>query len=189
MTKEEIRALYFSWLLSMVDNGDPQAMSDYTELMNLLYSTDFWWSVRDDKNRAEDGKSLRYRFAYTNFPESMYDYIDECLYGRCSVLEMLVAFALRCEETIMSDGNTDRTSEWFWTMIHNLGLDKYSNDIYKRKRLAVKRNLTIFLERKYEHDGSNGGLFYISEPPGDMRAAPLWYQLMWYLESLDMEDE
>ena len=44
----------------------------------------------------------------------------------CSVLEMMIALSMRCEEQIMDDPDIgNRTGQWFWDMIDNLGLGEH----------------------------------------------------------------
>lgn len=44
----------------------------------------------------------------------------------CSVLEMIIALAIRLEEHIMDDPDIgNRTGQWFWDMIVSLGLGFY----------------------------------------------------------------
>lgn len=132
-----------------------------------------------DENRASDGLDLRYRFV-----DLMgFDIPVEEIYDKpCSVLEMLVALSLRCEETIMDDtryGN--RTGQWFWGMIKNLGLGDMIDSRFDRRECdyILKR----FLNRDYDSDG-RGGLFTIKDPRRDLRTVEIWYQLNWYLDTL-----
>ena len=47
----------------------------------------------------------------------------------------------------------------------------------------VDRILDIFLNRTYEANG-RGGLFTIEDCPYDLRAVDIWYQMMWYLNTI-----
>ena len=146
----------------------------------FLHNTEFRWTISRDKNRAYDGIDLRNRFSLQlGYELDLADYIK----GPCSVLEMMIALSLRCEETIMDNTSYgDRTTQWFWGMINNLGLgdmvdsrfDKeYVNDIIQR-----------FLDRDYEPDGK-GGLFTIRVCDYDLRDVEIWCQLLWYLDSIN----
>ena len=73
----------------------------------------------------------------------------------------------------------DRTAQWFWRMMSNLGLGLMTDDIYDRG--LVKHKLDIFLHREYEPDGK-GGLFYIRDCAEDLRKVEIWAQLCWYLD-------
>lgn len=51
------------------------------------------------------------------------------------MLEMMIALAIRCEETIMDDpryGN--RTKQWFWNMMKSLGLSYMNDDCFDRDK-------------------------------------------------------
>ena len=95
---------------------------------------------------------------------------------------MMVGLAIRCEETIMDDTNIgDRTGQWFWGMIVNLGLGSMFDNNYDRQ--LVETNVERFLEREYDYNGK-GGLFTIRHCDRDLRDVEIWYQLCWYLDSI-----
>ena len=147
-----------------------------------LHNTEFRYVIPRDQNRADDGIDLRYRFAMEKDSECPVDVIMDILDGPCSVLEMMVALAIRCEETIMDDASIgDRTSQWFWGMINNLGLGSMVDDRFDRK--IFERVIERFLEREYSPDGK-GGLFRIRDCHRDLRDVEIWYQLCWYLDSI-----
>lgn len=101
--------------------------------------------------------------------------------GPCSVLEMMVALAIRCEKELMYDPSKgDRTECWFWIMIDNLGLE--TMDDYDYDEDYCDYILERFLDRKYESDGYNGP-FFVHNFNRDMREMELWYQLNFYLEN------
>lgn len=169
---------YFEWLYDLVCGKRYPKTISYRKLLSYLHSITFNYSIPNDANRADDGIALRYRFALE------YDYPDvpECLDGPCSILEMMVALAIRCEENIMDDPNVgDRTGQWFWEMIKNLGLkpmidEKFNKDI-------ADDIIDRFLNNEYEPDG-RGGLFRIRQCEYDLRTVEIWYQLCWYLNSI-----
>ena len=132
-----------------------------------------------DGNRAEDGVDLRYRFGYEHNIET--PVIAECLDDKeCSVLEMMVALAVRCEEHIMDNPDVgDRTGKWFRDMIANLGLNGMTDDCFDRH--YVERILHRFMSREYKRNG-DGGLFTEHHNRIDMRFVEIWYQAMWYLD-------
>ena len=132
-----------------------------------------------DENRAEDGIALRYRFAYGyHSPASAETFLD----GPCSVLEMMVALAIRCEETIMDNPLIgDRTGQWFWGMIVSLGLGSMMDDRFDEDYVDFVINR--FLNREYEPNGK-GGLFTIKNCVQDLRDVEIWYQICWYLDSI-----
>jgi hypothetical protein len=102
--------------------------------------------------------------------------------GPCSVLEMMIALAVRCEETIMDDpayGN--RTAQWFWGMITSLGLNGMTDELYNR--FEVDRVVANLLNREYQPNGK-GGLFTIRRCDRDLRTVEIWVQLLWYINSI-----
>lgn len=142
-----------------------------------LHATEFVYSIAMDENRAFDGIGLRRRFALSQDCEDMTDYLD----GPCSVLEMMIALSVRCEENIMDDPQIgDRTGQWFWGMIVNLGLGSMTDGKYDKR--YVEDVLERFLNRDYDPDG-RGGLFTVRNTRRDLRDVEIWYQMCWYLDN------
>lgn len=178
MTKGELNNEYLDWMLQLI--GCFKGLS-HRKLLTRLHEIDFYYTIGMDGNRAEDGINLRYRFGYElNYADPMIAaYLDN---RDCSVLEMLIALAIRCEEHIMGDPDIgDRTGLWFWTMIENLGLDSMTDVSFNIKYIdnVVQR----FLDRKYDSNGE-GGLFTVRNYNRDLRDVEIWYQMCWYLSSI-----
>lgn len=172
----EIEYEYFEWLYNYVCKGRSHDKVSYKKLFELLHQTEFTFIIPNDVNRASDGVDLRYRFASYKGDRTLVDYID----GPCSVLEMMVALAIRCEETIMDNtGYGDRTGQWFWEMISNLGIGYMNDDVFCAE--YVEEVIHDFLKRRYNPDGK-GGLFYIRYCEDDLREFEIWTQLLWYLD-------
>ena len=174
---------YFEWMCDIVCGDRYSDNISYRKLLVYLHDTMFRWSIPKDKNRAEDGKNLRYRFALSNYRGR---YVDSVTYdlgdGPCSVLEMMVALAIYCEESIMDDPlYGDRTGQWFWGMITNLGLGSMTDDRFDIR--YVEEVIETFLNREYEPDGK-GGLFTVRHCNRDLRDVEIHYQLCWYLDSI-----
>lgn len=182
MTRTEVKNEYFNWLSGLVCGKRYSQQVSYSKLLMSLHNTDFRYLIQKDQNRAEDGIDLRYRFALLYDHEVSPDVILRHLGGPCSVLEMMVALAIRCEENIMDDGAVgDRTGQWFWGMVVNLGLGSMTDNRFDRQ--YVHEVVDRFLDRNYEPDGT-GGLFSINNCVRDMRDVEIWYQLCWYLDSI-----
>ena len=95
---------------------------------------------------------------------------------------MILALAIRIEEQIMDDPSYgDRTQQWFWGMLSNIGIGMMSDDIYDDK--YVNERIYRFLERRYEPNGK-GGLFYIRNCDQDLRDVEIWTQVCWYLNTI-----
>lgn len=176
----KIETQYFDWLCDKVLNDDSNIK--YYKLMNSLHNFDFISLLRMDENREHDGAQLRYRFGLEiDIPRSI---IKQSLDTSdiTSVLEMMVALSIRCEETIMTDDDYgDRTGNWFWNMITSLGLETMDDSRFDDN--YVFGVLDVFVNRQYKRNGE-GGLFTIDGITRDMRNVEIWYQMCWYLDSL-----
>lgn len=176
---QTIKEKYFDWICALIDHNECDDETSYTRLLHYLDNEEFVYILEMDENRMEDGIDLRYRFGYEmNYPREV---IENSLGDdSCSVLEMMVALSIRCEEGFMDDiDEGNRTGEWFWNMIENLGLGNMTNlNFNERYSSTVIRK---FLNRKYTSNGK-GGLFTVKKPKYDMRDVEIWYQMMWYLD-------
>ncbi len=174
---------YFSWLYQTVCGGR-NMIDTYYDLFRALYNTEFKSFIEMDKNRAEDGCDLRYRFINNTLEYNnsfTIDEIEEALNKPCSVLEMMVALAIRIEENIMSDPSYgNRTQQWFWNMIANLGLHDMQDGSFDYE--IFRKIMIVFIERRYTYDGK-GSLFYVRNCSEDMRNIDIWSQLQIYLDS------
>lgn len=176
--EDRIRLKYFNWMYDRVCKDRFADTISYEMLFMFLHDTEFVWSVPHDENRAADGIALRYRYCVEHDCEEL----EWCLDGPCSVLEMMLAIAIRCEETITDDPEKgDRTAQWFWSMISSLGLGSMSDTNYNE--WLVNDVITRFLNREYDPDG-RGGLFTVKHWNRDMRTAEIWHQLMAYINSV-----
>jgi hypothetical protein len=169
---------YFDWLYEQVCDDSYSNGVTYQKLFWKLFTTEYTWSIRLDENRAADGVQLRYLFGEDR--RFSKDFIDGTLGEMpCNVLEMLVAMVMRCEDAIAEDERFgDRTGQWFWTIIVNLGLGDMADTNYDEE--WADEILSIFLNREYEDNGI-GCPFHISDPREPMREADLWMQLNWFL--------
>lgn len=178
MAKHTLRNEYFRWMYRLVCSDRYPNSPSYFCLLSLLDSIEFTYSIPLDENRAWDGADLRYRFGRERGLDD--NLIELLLDDRpCSVLEMLVALSIRCEEHIMYNPEIgDRTCHWFWIMLSSLGLkqmdDTRFDDGYSR--FIIVR----FLNHQYRYDGA-GGLFTIPNCSSDMTTIEIWRQLMLYL--------
>ena len=175
---DRINDEYFEWLCELIDVNRFSKRVSYRKLLMRLHDIEFTWFIFRDENRADDGLQLRRRFALVRDDLSVQRYLE----GPCSVLEMIVALALRCEECIMDDAAIgNRTGQWFWGMVHNLGLTPMTDDKFDRE--FVNDVIYRLLNREYEPDGK-GGLFTVRHCAHDLRTVEIWCQLSWYLGSI-----
>ena len=181
MIEHGINADYFEWLYEGMCGDRYSKNVSYRKLLERLHSINFRYTIPNDRNRANDGKSLRYSFAIAEGCGDNPEMITEYLYGPCSVFEMMVALAQRCEAVMDDPKIGDRTGQWFWGMIASLGLNGMSDNHYDEK--YVNDVINRFLDREYEPNGK-GGLFTIRNCEHDLRDVEIWYQLCWYLDTI-----
>lgn len=180
MTQAQTVNEYIAWMLDKVCE-DKRKKADYSELFLYLYNRRFDWTHPMDANRQADGEDLRYQFGREErLPDSM---IASFLDNRpCSILEMMVALAIRCEDRFAFDPDIgNRTHVWFWEMIDSLGLTEMANDKFNVD--YVSYTIDRFLNREYRPNG-DGGLFTLKHPMKDMRHVDIWYQMCYYLNEV-----
>lgn len=179
MRKEDrIANEYFDWMVNLVCGERYAKEISYRKLLAYLHNTEFTYSIRRDKNRAKDGIDLRYRFEFLCHKPGASEYLD----GPCSVFEMMLALAIRCEEGFMDNPEYgDRTAQWFWRMVVSLGLGGMTDAIFDKE--YVEECVTKFLHHDYEPNGK-GGLFTVKNTTRDMRKMEIWYQLCSYLNGI-----
>lgn len=175
--EDKVKSDYFEWMYETLCGKRFAPGMTYRKLLTFLHDAEFTYFIPYDENRAEDGIALRYHYCL------VHDCLDLewCLTGPCSVLEMMLALSMKCEELMDDITIGDRTSQWFWNMVTCMGLGSMNDTNYNE--WLVNDVVTIFLNREYEPDG-RGGLFYVRGWPRDMRTSEIWHQLMAYINSI-----
>lgn len=167
---------YFRWLLSFI--CDNIQKSEYSMVLEDLFNKKFIWLLEYDENLAENGIGLREEFYESSETIQKLVGIYGEIEGECSVLEMMVRLAMDCEDIIMTDGENDNTSKWFWIMMENLGLDDYNNRSYDAEN--VDEILENFMRRRYDNYG-NGNIFRFTGRVTGLKNMDIWMQLNQYL--------
>jgi hypothetical protein len=129
----------------------------------------------NDENRAADGQWLRQEW----LDEHASDGISPSWSTLgCSMLEMLIALARRAE--YLTSGISP--SDWFWIMVDNIGLKKYTDAMWGMPFTEefVNDAIEMVIFRTYNYDGS-GGLFPLAKPETDQTKVELTYQLNGYI--------
>ena len=169
------RRSYFIWLLDFVGCTRADKV-EYSKLFKEMMDREFEWTVFNDDSRMRDGLSLRQLY-HEEVMGAWDAWLDQ---AHCTMLEMVVALAHRCEWDVMHDDDIgDRTNFWFWEMLRNSGLMWYDNTNFDR--FQVRRILDRIVERRYDSDG-NGGLFLVKKSGQNLREVNLWYQMHWWLK-------
>lgn len=169
---------YFSYISDLALKRD---RGNYKKLLIALHSFPFEYILDLDENREIDGLELRMEYIRSH---SHFKYDLENLYFErpCSVLEMMVALSKRCHDTILNpEDGKERTNELFSLMLTNMGLIDCTDENYNQSK--INKAVMRMLNRTYTAEG-DGGLFYIPGIKDDMRKVELWYQAMWYIDSI-----
>lgn len=162
---------YFGWLC-MIGMPDGFERSKYSSLLKTLMDTEFLWILSRDENRAEDGLEMRSLYEEETGEGCQAD-------GPCSVLEMLIALSIRCDQELMYDPEDEnRADKWFWMILENLGLTEFTDKKYDEE--DVLWILSQWMDRNYGHDGRFCP-FFIPKTATRFRRTELWNQLNWYL--------
>lgn len=184
MAKVIVKREYFDWMYDLVCKGRFADTISYRKLLKYMHAEPFVYIIKGDVDRYYDGITLRRRYALEQRRYGQdYDYIMQCLEDDvCTVFEMILALAIRCEEEIMSNPTVgDRTGQWFWKMIVNLGLGGMTDDRFDEEE--VRKILDKFMQRKHAADG-RGGLFIVRNCRHDLRSVEIWTQMTWFLDTM-----
>lgn len=186
--REYINESYFNWLCTLIHCKEFNTI-EYDKLLYLLNKIDFTYTIPLDSNRYVDGCNMRLRYAQFITENDFGFEVDEIvsiLDHKCTLLEMLVALSVRCEEHIMSDQDYgDRTGHWFYIMMKNT--DLILEDDKNFNLASTMRKINRLLRRTYKPNGE-GGLFIVNNGR-DLRNVEIWYQMCWYLKSIYEKEE
>ena len=156
---------YFFWLVDKISNGE--VGHDRMAMLKQLYFWPCYYSIPNDGHRYEEAMNLRERYTYETGNICCYE-------GTCNVLELLVSLAKMVSEDVLGTFyHKNRTYEWFWMMIENLGLE-YVDDGLRRE--IVRK----WVERDFDFDGY-GSPFPLKNPPEDQRNVEIWKQICNYI--------
>lgn len=178
-----VKSQYYHWLCGIIGhevNGETVGYNGktYWLLLKDLHTKVFFYSVPNDGNRAFDGIALREEFN----DETGLEYVG----GPCTMLELIIGIARRCEFVMAGQDESIPTSDWFWKLIHNASLDRFTDDDYFAVGDGdkVDQLLDRIIYRTYHRNGQ-GGFFPLKWLRGtkkDQRKVELWYQMHAYLD-------
>lgn len=180
MKEYELVNDYFEWMYRLVCGEGGRNLS-FRKLLMRLYDLDYQYTLPMDENRWTDGVQLRYRYGREhNIPD--YVIASELDTRPCSMLEMMLALSLRCEETIMIDDHFgNRTGQWFWNMISSLGLGGETDRNFRASH--VDAVVDRFNNRRYSPNGE-GGLFRVNDRNINLLNMDIWYQMQAYINNV-----
>lgn len=185
MIFNDIAQKYSDWLyeLALGETSRRYRHCSYHRLLMFLMNESFIPTMENDEHRRLDGLDLRYQFA--DMFDIPYEKIDDTFRRtECSMLEMMLALAIKMEQQIFDDASYgDRTGQWFWDMVVSLGLSGMNDQQFNEKKALEV--LDRFDRREFSYSGE-GSLFSLKNPTQDMRELEIWYQMqLWVRENVD----
>lgn len=177
MRNNDILCDYKRFIFEKVENRAHE-MVDYSLLLNTLFNIPFKCYLAMDENRMEDAIDMREDFISELFDRKIDVSIVKDRY--ISVLEVLLALAIRMEKDILCDpmSDFDHSSDHFWVFLRNLGVEKYTNDRFLEGE--VREKCEKFVRREYDRNGF-GGIFPLKKCHNDVRKMEIWGQMMSYI--------
>lgn len=165
---------YYEHLVRIIDPDNSHA--NYTKLLDKLFHAKYFHKYgSNDKNRAVDGTDLRKKY-------DGYLPIDFKDGFPCTVLEMMIALAVRIEVDIMGEPGDDHPERWFWAMVNNSGLGVLTNNQFDDDMFETM--IFDILGHRFDAEG-NGSFFPLKAKVGrDARQMELWQQAnAWLIEN------
>lgn len=168
MQKKTEVVAYTRWLIHNILGVNDV---DNLWLCLCLQDIEFYYTDRDDANRAADARNLRTDYIFENGDE-------EDITGLPStptVFEVLVAMADRAT-TI----DYDPAWTWFSLFIKNLGFDYLTDDEWSPDaERFVKSTVRRWLDRQF--DPSGVGSPFRGNGTYDVSRQTMWHAMQWYL--------
>ena len=134
---------YYEWLIGYVYDG--RYTTSHSMLLQKLHDEIFRYTMAEDENIESFGRDMRFRYSFEEGEPCPDDSELEIV---SSVLEAMVALAIKCEDLKYEYEYGDRTAYWFWSMINSLGLMRYDDSHYDEYEVTII--LYNFFERNYD---------------------------------------
>ena len=186
MQHEALKTEYLCYLMNLAQIK-AEGPDGYLELCKILLDTHFIPVVDFDENRCEDCQQLRYRFA------EPFDQNDNALYLMLPLsgtfMELLVVLTERFMFETASSKYEASPDKWFKEMLHNCGLDIFTNELVKSMpgnrwdsaKAQIADILTGINMRWFNWDGE-GSFFPLKQPHNDQRYQEIIVQMNNYIE-------
>lgn len=169
---------YVYYLYRIVQNGG----ENYRKLCVELFKNRFFITrstPKRDIDREKDGLELRKEWSNDSL-DGEFHIIP------CTMLEMIIGISKRMSEQLMDEDGEDKTAQYFWEIIGNLGLDCWDDDNFgwetglTQKKIA--KTCEILCKRQYNPDGTGGGMFPMPGLLGiNQKKMEIWYQMQEYI--------
>lgn len=166
------RGVYIHWLENQLTSEGDRPDRSYFELVNVMFNTEFTWTISMDENRVADGMELRAEFA------ELHDVgrVEMLELGAPSFIEVLLGLSRRL--AFVAGGTAPR---WAWELLVNLDLERMWDHLSRPKARRAEDILATVINRSYQPTGV-GGFFPLAWPDRDQREVELWSQLNAFAE-------
>lgn len=167
--------LWYEYLDFLIKKCGVRIGALYKDLLNILHNIRFTWEIGRDDNREADGVSLRDDFY---IPDECSEYEIDFYERPCSVLEMMVALAIRVDNEYIGNPAESHPGPFFFEMIENLGLRRFIQGKYSED--DVYEIVERWLKREFDKDGK-GSPFPVKHDRRDQRDLEIWDQMISYI--------
>lgn len=147
----------------------------YSKLLRLLFETPFYCTLEEDESRLEDGRFLRKDVIEHGHLGRLENEIDDI---RISVLEVILALAVRMDSEYIGDPCHPYPENIFWELVTNLGFRLFHNGNFKERE--SDEILDNWMNRKFERNGE-GSIFPLRYTRRDQTRIPIWGQMNEYI--------
>jgi hypothetical protein len=128
---------YLRWLAPQIrdeQDGLSHPEREFTGLISLMFDMEFYELVPMDRNRIEDGISLRIEFCNErDISTNSLDYL-----GPGRFLEVLIALSRR----LAFNAGGSNAPGWAWILLSNLNLHRMTDPLSQRKLAERRRSST-----------------------------------------------
>lgn len=169
---------YVYYLYRIVQNGG----ENHRKLCVELFKNRFFITrsaPKRDIDREKDGLELRKEWSNDSL-DGEFHVIP------CTMLEMIIGISKRMSEQLMDEDGEDKTAQYFWEIMENLGLTCMDDDNFgwetglAQKKIA--KTCEILCKRQYNPDGTGGGMFPMPGILGiNQKKIEIWYQMQEYI--------
>lgn len=193
---------YFVWLLNKIDGAH-----DMDFMLYRLANIEFRQPIDCDYEAPEqidhdcvakplNERDILWQKEYNRIVEALSlrkDYIDSGISDKekrelesrfVSVLEVLIAFAIRIDDDMFYEPGENLIPRFFFEFIENLEIDIPNKDWSFENEFFVDQQIKHFLDRTYTLNGEGGNIYVFDWDevyPKDLRTMSLWDQLQIYL--------
>ena len=161
------RRVYLRYLMDLVE-----LKPRYTDLCDTLLAIEFEPIIGNDSDRCVDGLDIRREYEGGDYTSELND--D----SPCSMMEMLVALAIRTAK-LMDDGDgTESPGYYFMIFLENLGLDNVRN------MATIQRTCDEFMDPFIPEVD----IVRVNHPPKRWSKMEIWKKVNWFLTEMYYEN-